>query len=62
MELKPLTPEEEAVIADKGTEPLGSGEYDQLFQPGIFARQTSKNSKPFIRPRIAIRRTRIVSR
>ncbi|MFA5185830.1 MAG: methionine-R-sulfoxide reductase [Patescibacteria group bacterium] len=36
MELKPLTPEEEAVIVDKGTEPPGSGEYDQFFQPGIF--------------------------
>ncbi|MBI5655019.1 methionine-R-sulfoxide reductase [Candidatus Uhrbacteria bacterium] len=36
MELKPLTPEEEAVIVKKGTEPPGSGEYDNFFQPGIF--------------------------
>lgn len=36
MKLKPLTPEEEEVIVNKGTEPPGSGEYDQFFQPGIF--------------------------
>jgi methionine-R-sulfoxide reductase len=36
MHLNPLTPEEEAVIVGKGTEPPGTGEYDQFFQPGVF--------------------------
>jgi methionine-R-sulfoxide reductase len=36
MHLNPLTPEEEAVIVGKGTEPPGTGEYDKFFQPGVF--------------------------
>jgi len=31
-----LTPEEEEVIARKGTEPPGSGEYDKFFEEGTF--------------------------
>lgn len=33
---KKLTPEEERVIARKGTEPPGSGEYDKFFDEGTF--------------------------
>jgi peptide methionine sulfoxide reductase msrA/msrB len=32
----PLTPEEERVIAHKGTEPPFSGEYDDFFVPGVY--------------------------
>lgn len=32
----PLTPEEEAVIVNKSTEPPFSGEYDDFWQPGSF--------------------------
>jgi len=31
-----LTPAEAAVLIHKTTEPPGSGEYDQFFQPGVF--------------------------
>lgn len=36
MQLNPLTPEEERVIVDKGTEPPYSGEYDDFFQEGTY--------------------------
>lgn len=39
MELKTLTPEEKWVIEGKGTEPPHSGEYDNFFEPGVFACQ-----------------------
>lgn len=32
----PLTPEERYVIEAKGTEPPFSGEYDDLFEPGVY--------------------------
>ena len=36
MKLNKLTPEEEGVIVHKGTEPPFSGEYDKLFESGIY--------------------------
>ncbi len=34
--LNPLSPEEERVIVDKGTEPPFSGEYDDFFEEGTY--------------------------
>jgi methionine-R-sulfoxide reductase len=31
-----LTPEEEKVIVFKGTEPPGSGEYEEFWEPGVY--------------------------
>lgn len=36
MKLNPLTPQEEAVIVHKDTEPPFSGEYDQMFEDGTY--------------------------
>ncbi|MFH0952565.1 MAG: methionine-R-sulfoxide reductase [Patescibacteria group bacterium] len=36
MNLNPLTPEEEKVIVDKGTEVPGTGEYVQHFEKGVY--------------------------
>ncbi len=36
VELNPLTPKEEHVIVDKGTEPAFSGEYDDHYEPGVY--------------------------
>lgn len=36
MSTHPLTPEEEAVIVRKATEPPFSGEYDEFFKPGTY--------------------------
>ena len=36
MEWKKLTPEEERVIVDKGTEAPFSGEYEHNFKPGLY--------------------------
>lgn len=36
MKLNPLTPEEEAVIVKKQTEPPFSGEFDNFFKEGVF--------------------------
>lgn len=36
MSYNTLSPAEAAVINHKNTEPPGSGEYDQFFQPGVF--------------------------
>lgn len=36
MEFNELTPEEERVIVQKGTEPPGSGEYDNFFESGTY--------------------------
>lgn len=36
MKLNELTPEEERVIVHKGTEMPFSGEYDELFEPGVY--------------------------
>jgi methionine-R-sulfoxide reductase len=37
MKLNKLTPAEERVIVHKGTEPPFSGEYDHLFEKGVYA-------------------------
>jgi peptide methionine sulfoxide reductase MsrB len=36
MELNKLTPEEERVIVNKGTERPYVGEYDRHFEPGVY--------------------------
>lgn len=36
MQLNRLTPEEERVIVNKGTEPPFSGEYDNLYEHGVY--------------------------
>ena len=36
MKLNPLTPEEERVIVNKGTEAPGTGEYNDFFVPGTY--------------------------
>ncbi|MBU0645918.1 methionine-R-sulfoxide reductase [Patescibacteria group bacterium] len=34
--MKQLTPEEQEVILNKGTEPAGSGQYDRFFESGTY--------------------------
>lgn len=36
MKYNELTPEEEAIVVHRGTEPPGSGEYDNFFEEGTF--------------------------
>lgn len=43
MKLNKLTPKEEYVILQKGTEPPFSGEYDEFFKDGIFVCKRCNN-------------------
>jgi len=43
MQLSPLTPDEEAVIVRKATEPPFSGEYDAFFEPGTYVCRRCSN-------------------
>lgn len=43
MHLNKLTPDEEAVIAHKGTEPPFTGEYDNFYEKGTFVCRRCEN-------------------